>query len=149
MFKTTPTAPLILTLAGILPFIGLSAGVAWFREDIALSITFALWLLIYGAVISSFVAGIRWGVEIGRNETPSGFVLFVSIVPPLFAWLIVGLYFRYPSRPEGFLALAVLFAGLYVWDRGSDDLPNWYRDLRVWPTLGAGLSLVLAYVLLR
>ncbi|MEL7231077.1 MAG: DUF3429 domain-containing protein [Pseudomonadota bacterium] len=149
MFKTTPTAPLWLTLSGILPFIGLAGGVLWFREDIALSITFALWLLIYAAVIASFVAGIRWGVEIARNETPSAVILALSVTPPLLTWLTVGLYFRYPSRPEGFLALAVVFAALYAWDRGSQNLPDWYRNLRIWPTLGAALSLLVAYALLR
>lgn len=149
MFKTIPTVALLLTLSGILPFIGLAAGVAWFREDIALSITVALWLLIYAAVISSFVAGVRWGAEIAKNAEPSGAILTVSVLPPLIAWLIVGLYFRYPSRPEGFLALALVFAALYAWDRGSRGLPVWYRDLRVWPSLGAALSLLLAYLLLR
>ncbi|MEM7492691.1 MAG: DUF3429 domain-containing protein [Pseudomonadota bacterium] len=149
MFKSIPTAPLLLTLSGIAPFIGLSLGMVILQENVGLLITLALWLLVYAAVISSFVAGIRWGAEIALKEAPSASILTVSVIPPLLAWLAVGLYFRFSTRPEGFLALAVIFAALYAWDRGSRDLPAWYRSLRVWPTLGASFSLLLAYILLR
>lgn len=148
MFKTTPPAPLILTLSGILPFIGLALAMVWAGEDIALRSTMALWLLIYAAVISSFVAGVRWGAEISIAETPSTSTLVVSVLPPLLAWVAVGLYFRFASALV-FLAMAVLFAALYAWDRGSADLPKWYRGLRIWPSLGAAFSLLVAYGLLR
>lgn len=148
MFKTTPPAPLALTLSGILPFVGLALAMVWFRDDIALRSTMALWLLIYAAVIASFVAGVRWGVEIARLEAPSASMLGLSVVPPLLAWVAVGVYFRFADALV-FLGMAVLFAALYAWDRGSPDLPKWYRGLRVWPSLGAAFSLLLAYGLLR
>ena len=143
-----PKTPLALTLSGILPFGGLAFAIWHWHGDIALQQTAALWLLVYGAVIASFLGGVRWGAAIAKSDKPSGSTLALAVLPPLAAWVLVGLFFRYLSA-ETFLAMAVLFALLYIWDRGSVSLQRWYRDLRIWPTLGATTSLLTAYLLLR
>ena len=143
-----PKTPLALTLSGVLPFVGLAFAIWHWRSDIALQQTAALWLLVYGAVIASFLGGVRWGNAIAQGDTPSGNTLAVSVLPPLIAWVLVGLFFRYLSV-ELFLGMAVLFALLYIWDKGSISLQSWYRNLRIWPTLGATASLLAAYLLLR
>lgn len=148
MTGETSKIPLSLTLGGILPFAGLAAGMVLFREDIAMRQTLALWLVLYAAVIASFVAGIRWGAAMAAKPRPDGGVLAVSVLPPLLAWAAAGAFFRFADALV-LLGLAALFAGLYVWDRRSADLPAWYRDLRRWPSLGAVASLLLAYILLR
>jgi len=143
-----PKTPLALTLSGILPFVGLAFAIWHWRGDIALQQTAALWLLVYGAVIASFLGGVRWGAATTKSDKPSGSTLALAVLPPLIAWVLVGLFFRYLST-EVFLAMAVLFALLYIWDKGSVNLQRWYRDLRIWPTLGATASLLAAYLLLR
>lgn len=148
MFATTPRAPLLLTLSGILPFVGLAISMLWLRGDVAIMSTLAIWMLVYAAVICSFVAGVRWGANIAQKDTPSFAILGLSVLPPLLAWAAVGTYFRF-AEAGVFLAMAVIFTALYVWDRGSADLPDWYRSLRAWPSLGAALSLLTAYLLLR
>ena len=45
----------------------------------------------------------------------------------------------------GMLAALILH---YVYDSISPELPIWYRRMRLWPTLGAVLSLALAFFLL-
>ena len=70
-----PGAPLALTLAGIAPFAA-GAGVMWAAQaDPVLQAQAGLTLLVYGAVILSFVGGLRWGAEIAASEAPRAAVL--------------------------------------------------------------------------
>lgn len=121
-----------LTLAGLIPFVGLAAlilldpreGGRWVDP-----------LTVYGAIILSFLSGTRWGKGLaGRDPRPA--TLILSNLPPVAAWLTF-----LPGVPDR-LQLLVLIGGLLAmlyWDaRGSSD---WYARLRWVATTGAVLSL--------
>lgn len=143
----TPKAPMILTALGVLPFLAPAGLMVFYRHDAIVLNTLGLWLLVYAAVILSFLGGVRWGVEILKREKPRLAELIVSVLGSLMGWIAVIAYFRFGS---GWLMAAMAGALLvyYVLDRGSPDMPHWYRRLRIWPTVAAIICLLLACVLL-
>lgn len=133
-------------LAGLIPFFvaaaAMWAGPARLGHWAGVS---ALALLAYAATIVSFLGGVRWGSELQRPGGPDPRLLFLSVIPQLFAW---GLLFL---PMPGAAPLAVRFGGLLVVlllvgiaDALSRDLPQWYRALRIPLTVGAGAALVAA-----
>ncbi|MEM8617404.1 MAG: DUF3429 domain-containing protein [Pseudomonadota bacterium] len=144
-----PMAPWTLTLFGLVPFIASALAMVYWRNDIALAITAATWLLVYGAIILSFLGGVRWGVEIAQRERPRWGDLIVSVMGALTGWGLVLAGFRFGVTPALVAAMAGALTVHYLWDRFSPDLPRWYRALRLWPTLGAVLSYGVAYLILR
>ena len=136
-----PPALLALGLAGLIPFWGLALailahgafGIDSGRLDLALAT--------YGAIIVSFLGGIRWGLAARADE--EGFASYaLSVIPSLVAW--AALAAPAPWR------LAVL--GLVVIALGPIDLvlvrsgaaPAWFGRLRLILSTGAGVALLLA-----
>lgn len=149
MFRSSPPqAPMSLMFLGIIPFIASAGAMVVWRDDIALMITAATWLMVYGAVILSFLGGVRWGVEIAKRERPRFAELIPSVLGALAGWALVLATFRFGVQPWAVLAMAAALAFHYFYDLVSAELPRWYRQMRVWPTLGAVLSLAVAYFLL-
>ena len=96
-------------------------------------------LLGYGAVILSFLGGIRWGVAILTTDSADLFgPLFVSIVPAALGWLALLL----PSS-MGLMLLALGFAAMLIADLRLSSAPPWYRSLRRPLSVGAIVSLIL------
>ncbi|MEM6381445.1 MAG: DUF3429 domain-containing protein [Pseudomonadota bacterium] len=127
---SVPRAPLWLGLSGALPFAGgvmtyASGGIGPVSAPFALQSTLA-----YGAVILSFLAGIRWGLglllaDAARRDAR----LSVSVVPSLLGWVALLL----PAFP-GLVLLAMAFAAQGAWDAGDatrDGAPDWYPTLRI------------------
>lgn len=124
-----------LTLAGLIPFVGL-AGLIVLRPDEG-----ARWLeplTVYGAIIVSFLAGTRWGKGLSERD-PRPATLLLSNLPPVAAWLTF-----LPGVPYAFRLLILIFCliGMLFWDYRSS--PAWYRNLRIVATTGAALSLGVA-----
>lgn len=125
-----------LTLAGLIPFIGL-AGLSLFDRENG-----ARWLdplTVYGAIILSFLAGTRWGKGLAERD-PRPATLILSNLPPVAAWLTF-----LPAVPYPFRLLVLIFGliAMLYWDfRGA---PPWYRTLRSVATAGAGLSLLVVF----
>ncbi|MFT3989179.1 DUF3429 domain-containing protein [Aestuariivirga sp.] len=132
-----PALPLVLGLAGVLPFLaaalsqwmplgGLAQGQG-IRGGIA-----------YGAVVLSFLGGIRWGKALGDGRTQD---FFVSIIPALAGWLAILL-------PQPLMGVGLLIAGFMLqamWDVKSADsgqLPRWFGTLRAILSAGAVISLL-------
>lgn len=137
-----PGAPLALTLAGIAPFAA-GAGVMWAAEaDPVLQAQAGLTLLVYGAVILSFVGGVRWGAEIAANEAPRWPVLGLSVLGSLAGWGLVlyGVLGALDWKVFAAAAGAHLLHG--VWDTGAAALPAWMRRLRAVGTFGAAAALL-------
>lgn len=137
-----PTVALTLGLAGLIPFVGaalLSLTGTRFA-DIATTA-----LVAYGAVILSFLGGVRWGAVLHDPPALAKFgPLTWSILPSLLAWVALLL----PPSPSITLLLAGL-VGQYLLDRKgthTNQLPAWYLRLRTLLTTGAGLSLLIALV---
>lgn len=137
-----PAAALALGLAGLLPFAAGALGL-WFRlpfmgPDAALKL-----ITLYGAIILSFLGGIRWGTAIGpydsRRQT---FEFSLSVIGSLAGLLACFL--------EAVPALTLLIAGFLMqalWDVTSVEagrLPSWFGKLRMVLTAGAVISLIAA-----
>jgi hypothetical protein len=78
-----PPGPALLGYAGVLPFAGLALTVvlsAGALQDLALRA-----FLAYGAVILSFLGGIRWGAA-ARSDAPRNGEYVLSVLPSLWAW---------------------------------------------------------------
>ncbi len=84
-------------------------------------------LVVYGAVILSFLGGVRWGVAMARRHRDRR-EFALSVLPSLAGW---GAVFLAPP-----LALSVLAAGFMLQGGGDQSaaarglLPSWYGTLR-------------------
>lgn len=122
-----------LTYAGGLPFI--IAIFALFIEvpQDAAARTFLLdAVMVYGAVIASFVSGVHWGIYLDpeRAERVELNLFVSSNICALAAW--VALLLPMPHAP--FLLLAVVFAALFVIDRSlarNEIIEGWFLALRL------------------
>lgn len=138
-----PSAAAWLTGLGIIPFpfLALLATEAapWAADHARMA------LLVYGAVILSFIGGIRWGFALapgvyglaGQGLWPA---LASGVAPSLLGWLALLLPATYAEW-----VLAAGFAAMLVCDcrlirRG--EAPAWYGRLRWPPTLAAVASLL-------
>ncbi|NJR13894.1 MAG: DUF3429 domain-containing protein [Phyllobacteriaceae bacterium] len=122
-----------LTAAGALPFLAAAALVVlfggsydgWIAEEVA---------TLYGAVILSFLGGVRWGVALSRGPVAA---LPLSVIPSLAAFFSLFMTVR--------AALLVLMAGFVaqmIWDALSGDvLPEWFIRLRLAITITVLLCL--------
>ena len=90
----------------------------------------------YGAVILSFLGGVRWGRLLGDEARLIRWLpLGLSVLPSLIAWVALLL------PPEAmFATLATGLVLQYLVDRDaaeSGELPHWYGSLRLTLTAGA------------
>ena len=127
-------------LAGLVPFVALAA-LCLAGAAPVLGVAPRTALLAYGALIASFLGGIRWGAALG----PAGQGLRdfgLSVVPSLLAW--GGLALTAPFD-LGALGLLVLVWGLVDQDLARRGLaPGWFGRLRLLLSGIAGLSLLAA-----
>ncbi len=120
-----------LGFAGLIPFYATAIG-AVLADDALLANLLLQTLLIYAAVIASFLGAVHWGLAMAMPEPP-GRIFALSVVPGLLGWAIVGVL----SGPETMGAALVLFAALFAWLYSYDrkavargDAPPWYGTLR-------------------
>ena len=158
-----------LTLFGAVPFVGLTllipfgAPLAEALGLFPLALQIGWWasvmLVLYAAVILSFLGGIRFGVAVAEPLRPGarGDVAW-SVIPSLAGWVLaitgmLGQFSGFTVITAAALALFVAcFLLQWVWDRRSvrsERVPLWFGRLRsritlvVAPTLAAA-SLLLA-----
>ena len=139
-----PATALALGLAGLVPFLAgaLSMWVhmPWLSPDAGLRL-----VVIYGAIILSFLGGIRWGTALGPYDTGRQGIEFSASVLGSLAGLAAAFL---PAIP----GLALLIAGFLMqglWDVTSVEagkLPGWFGRLRMLLTAGAVVSLIAALV---
>jgi hypothetical protein len=123
LLKPRRLVALALTAAGALPFL-VAAGLVlffggsydgWIAEEVA---------TLYGAVILSFLGGVRWGAALSRGPVEA---LPLSVIPSLAAFFSLFMTVR--------AALLVLIAGFaiqMIWDALSGSiLPDWFIRLRL------------------
>ncbi len=140
-----PPSALVLGLAGLLPF--LACGLSQWTDIPLLPPADGLRFgMAYGAVILSFLGGIRWGTGLSTpEESGQQFEFAFSVVSSLMGWVSLLL--------SPLLGLALLIAGFLLqslWDVLSVErgrLPQWFGRLRMLLTVGAVLSL--AAILVR
>lgn len=137
-----PIGAVVLGLAGLIPFLGFAA-LAVSGNDGGLG-TLGLSprtiLSAYGAVIASFLGGIRWGAAAARNAGSGDYLL--AIVPSLIAWAALAAPAPWDLRILGILVLA--------WGLIDQDLPRrglvprWLGRLRLVLSGVAGAALLVA-----
>lgn len=142
-----PSLPLALTLSGLIPF-AVPAALLWIGPaDPALQDRAGMALLAYGAVILSFLGGVRWGAEInaqGSGGLPRPGLLNLSMLGPLAGWgLVLWGAFGGLAWPV-FVALAGTHGLHALWDTDGAGLPLWYRRLRRLAAGGAVAALAAA-----
>ncbi|MFN7178631.1 DUF3429 domain-containing protein [Hyphomonas sp.] len=138
-----PAVALGLTLAGLVP-LAAGAGVMWAaRADAVLQMQAAQALIVYGALILSFLGGVRWGAEVngqgaGIPRTP---LISLSVLGSLAGFGIVlwALWSVELWPVLAALAGAHLLHG--VWDAGGAGLPIWMRRLRGFAAVVAVIAL--------
>lgn len=144
-----PRPALILGLGGLLPFF-VTAIAALVLDNADPSSTTTSESAVkalgaYGAVILSFLGGVRWGKLLDEpDQLRQWLPLTLSVAPSLIAWPALLL----PDTPM----LMLLMAGFviqYALDRAAvrhNHLPVWFGRLRLMLTCGAVASLALAFV---
>jgi hypothetical protein len=139
-----PTTALVLGLAGLIPFVA-GALSQWMAlplmpRSYGLSV-----IVVYGAIILSFLGGIRWGTALGPYDARRQAMEFSASVAGSLAGLVA--VFLAPVASLTLLIAGFLVQGL--WDVTSVEagrLPPWFGRLRMILTAGAVLSLVAALV---
>ena len=134
-----PRAPLLLGLAGLIPFVWGAATVI--SDDLAaLGLQFLgprfigpYVQLFYGSVILSFMSGVLWGFATKANgaQAATGYVL--SVVPALWAFFMTG-----GGPTSAGMNLMFGFAGLLMLDFAFTRwglTPPWWMSLRLLLTL--------------
>jgi len=136
-----PSPAFWLGAGGLIPFfagaIGLWAAPFAWREEILNA------MLIYGAVILSFIGAVHWGLALHLpcRESESWRRFGLSVTPALIAWAAL------LTKPVIALSILLLtFSAMYPVEgpvlRGV--APPWYGRLRAWLSAGVVLSLLLA-----
>lgn len=127
-----PRAPLLLGLAGLLPF--LWGALTLVSSDLAIWATRAIGprfagpfvILNYGTIILAFMSGVLWGFA-AKGGAPIHFAL--SVVPALWVFFMVG-----AGATSSAIYLIAGFLGLLVldWYFFQQDLtPTWWMRLRI------------------
>jgi len=118
--QRVPTAPLLLGLAGLLPF--LWGALTYLNAELALWGTKALGprfvgpyvQLFYGSVILSFMSGVLWGFATKTDGAQAAIGYALSTIPALWAFFMTG------GGPVGagtnliFGFVGLLFFGLHL-----------------------------------
>ncbi|MDR9393320.1 DUF3429 domain-containing protein [Roseovarius sp. SYSU LYC5161] len=132
---TIPRAPLLLGLAGVLPFIWGALTVLrpeladWTARTIGPRFAGPYVGLFYGAVILSFMSGVLWGfaTRLPAGQAPLGYAL--SVVPALWVFFTTG-----GGETRAGIFLMIGFAGILgldwlFWKMGV--APEWWMQLRL------------------
>mgnify|MGYP005846311999 CR=1 FL=1 len=117
MFQTIPRAPLMLGLAGLLPFLWGALTVLlpdlglWTAKTIGPRFAGPYVMLFYGAVILSFMSGVLWGFASKAEGAQAATGYALSTVPALWAFFMTG-----GGPVSAGMGLIFGFAGLLLLD---------------------------------
>ena len=128
-----------LGYGGLVPFAGLAL-LIW-AVPVRFQPLVALALVVYGAVIASFLGGVHWGTGFLMGEAAPRMQFVWGVVPSLLGWLAALL----PAR-AGLPVLVLLLAACYAVDRmtyPAVGLGRWL-PMRLQLTGVAALSCLLA-----
>jgi len=139
-----PLAATIIGWAGVIPFVVGAVGPIAI-PDIGFAAFVALATSVYGALVLSFLGGIRWGMAMGPlygSERNQGFLL--SALPPAAAW--VALMLPHYQQIAVLIAAFLLQAWLDVRAVGEGRAPVWFAPLRIRLTAAAVVALLVTLV---
>ncbi len=142
-----PRVPTLLGLAGLIPFVGLSAALLLGRAPpgFADADTVRVALVGYGVAILSFLGGVRWGVALKESEGGDAKAdrdFIISVIPALIAWFA---WFQPSPADLWWLCAAHVALGLLDYGLACRTLvEEWFGRLRLLLSAIAALSLGLA-----
>jgi len=146
-FQDIPLPARFFGIAGLLPFIA-GAILCWIRITIPIGpveITGSFMLLSYGAVILSFLGGIRWGVAMQHGSMIGSWATVAwAMMPSLIAWFAIMF-----NSTIGLLMLMLGLAMQYAVDYRSTKAritPPWFLTLRTVLTIGAIASICIGWL---
>lgn len=130
-----PAVALLLGILGLIPFVALPALAianpdvpvpAWLGAHLTIPA-----LLLYAAVILSFMGGVQWGLAMSSPRAGPSMVrrYVASVLPAILAWIALFLETR-----AGLFVLALGFVALLVydiWTVRAGEAPAWYERLRL------------------
>ncbi len=132
-----PLAVRILGFGGLVPFFATS--IAAIATGPSLRHFFLQALLSYGAIILSFLGGIRWGLASARHDVRGLLMpLFISVLPAILAWLSLLL-----PVFAGLMVLSISLSAMLWADLKLATAPAWYPVLRLYLSIGAIVALLL------
>jgi hypothetical protein len=139
-----PQPAAVLGVAGLAPVIACAVQIATGLPLAARMTGPALYaLLLYGAVVLSFLGGIQWGLAVASADRSDSWRRYgFAVLPPLAAW--VGAWI---GGRTGLIVLAAAMGvwGLYeLWSTGLGEAPSWYGRLRALLTVVAVAALASA-----
>lgn len=136
--KDSPKPALYLSLAGLIPFVSVPLSMVvqgtYYPELAFAQVT-------YGAVILSFLGGMRWGFAVPENSPakPDWMNLANSMVPPLIAWQAL----LFKDITDGAIMLVMGLGIALHYDLSLlPTYPIWFKGLRIVATVVAALSLL-------
>lgn len=130
-----PRAPLLLGLAGLIPFLwGAATAFSpalsdWSIATLGSRFTGPYVQLFYGAVILSFMSGVLWGFATKASGAQAATGYALSVLPALWAFFMTG---NGPTSAS--LNLMIGFAGLLLLDSAFwrwGLAPAWWMSLRL------------------
>jgi len=142
--STLPAVALFLGYAGTVPFIALALSIFAGVDPAAFGLTdLPRKLLVYGAVIISFIGAVHWGVALLANADKQNILFIYSVVPALAAWL----WIFFPDKVAIF-GMAATVAAMYFLDRFilTGLVPDGYLKMRLHLTIVVALCLTLAAI---
>ncbi len=146
-----PRAPLLLGLAGLIPFVwgaatSLHDGLqAWGAANLGARFVGPYVQLAYGQVILAFMSGVLWGFATKTRDAQAATGYALSTIPALWAFFMTG------GGPDsaainlifGFVGLLFLDAAFVRWGLA----PDWWMRLRILLTSVVVLCLATGLVL--
>ena len=130
-----PAAPLILGLAGLIPFLWGAATylseplMAWGAANLGPRFVGPYIQLFYGSVILSFMSGVLWGFATKTSGTRAATGYALSVIPALWAFFMTG-----GGPVSAGTSLIFGFAGLLLLDYAFAAwglAPPWWMKLRL------------------
>ncbi|MCE3002980.1 MAG: DUF3429 domain-containing protein [Xanthomonadaceae bacterium] len=131
--RRIPASALALGLGGVIPFAACAAAL-YVLDEARLQAEAAQAMAAYGAVILSFLGGVRWGSALSLPRAQLTPELVLAVIPSLLGWCALLL----PGTTQPLLALGLGFAVFGVLDvreGGRGAWPAWYPRLRFVLTL--------------
>ncbi|WP_293576893.1 DUF3429 domain-containing protein [Phaeobacter sp.] len=133
--RRIPLAPLLLGLAGLIPFVWGAATLSfpglltWGLDALGPRFVGPYIQLSYGAVILSFMSGVLWGFATRTSGMRAAVGYALSVIPALWAFFMTG---GGPTSAAvnliyGFAGLLLLDFAFYTWKL----TPPWWMHLRL------------------
>ena len=130
-----PLAPLVLGLAGLIPFVWGAVTVepgalqAWGARVLGPRFVGPYVQLFYGAVILSFMSGVVWGFATRAEGREAAALYGLSVLPALWAFFFTGGGPVSAATSLAFGFAALLLIDGFAWSRGL--APEWWMRLRL------------------